>query len=130
MIQYKTGFVFSIDEAQNLYRHTSLGERRPVEDAARFQKMFENVNLIVSAWDGSLLVGVCRSFSDFSYFTYISDLLVRDSHQKKGIGESLLKETEQLSGKDTKLVLLSAPAAHSYYARLGFKPHPRAWILE
>jgi len=50
--------------------------------------MLANANLVVTAWDGELLVGIARSVSDFSYATYLSDLAVRLSHQKRGIGAS------------------------------------------
>jgi len=36
--------------------------------------MIANANLIVTASDGDLLVGIARSMSDFGYVTYLSDL--------------------------------------------------------
>jgi predicted N-acetyltransferase YhbS len=90
--------------------------------------MLQNANLGVTAWDGDLLVGIARSVSDFSYATYLSDLAVRVSHQKQGIGRELIHQTQSLSAPST-VILLSAPKAVDYYPRIGMKPHPSAWVL-
>ncbi|HEV8130546.1 MAG TPA: GNAT family N-acetyltransferase, partial [Acidobacteriota bacterium] len=66
---------------------------------------------------------------DFSYITYLADLAVRVSHQKKGIGKELIRKTRQLAGPEAKLVLLAAPAAEQYYPHIGFTHHPQAWWL-
>ena len=70
MISYRTGNDLDLDVVIELYRASTLGERRPVDDRACMEAMLRNANLVVSAWDGDLLVGVARSVSDFSYCTY------------------------------------------------------------
>ena len=50
----------------SLYRASTLGERRPVDDRERMKQMLQNANLVVTAWDGDLLAGIVRSLSDFS----------------------------------------------------------------
>jgi len=128
MIVYRTGNDLDLEVVNELYRASTLGERRPVDDRERMQRMLLNANLVVTAWDGALLVGIARSLSDFSYATYLSDLAVRVSHQKQGIGRELIRRTQQLGGQAT-VVLLSAPKAVEYYSRIGMKPHPSAWTL-
>jgi predicted N-acetyltransferase YhbS len=91
--------------------------------------MLQNANLVITAWDESLLVGISRSISDFSYITYLSDLAVRESHQRQGIGKELIRRTREAGGEKTSLLLLSAPAAEQYYPHIGFNQHPQAWIL-
>ena len=93
------------------------------------EKMIAEANLVVTAWDGELLVGIARSLSDFSYATYLSDLAVRESHQRLGIGRELIRRTLELGGPETRVVLLSAPAAVEYYPRIGFTHHPQAWTI-
>ena len=130
MIQYRVGNDLDVDEVIDLYRASTLGERRPIDDRDRIQQMIANSNLIVTAWDGELLVGISRAMSDFSYVTYLSDLAVRKSHQKSGIGKELIRRTQIESGEQAYLVLLAAPAATEYYPHIGFTHHPQAWLLE
>jgi predicted N-acetyltransferase YhbS len=128
MITYRTGNDLDLDAVIELYRASTLGERRPVDDRQRMELMLRNANLVVTAWDEELLVGIARSVSDFSYDTYLSDLAVRVSHQKQGIGRELIRRTRELGGLAT-VILLSAPKAVDYYPRVGFTRHPSAWML-
>lgn len=129
MIRYRTGNDLDLDEVIGLYRESTLGERRPVDDRDRMAAMLRHANLIVTAWDDDLLVGISRALSDFSFVTYLSDLAVRRSHQRKGIGRELMRRTQALAGKHAKLILLAAPAAEMYYPHVGFTHHPQAWML-
>jgi len=129
MITYKTGNDLDLDEVIDLYRASTLGERRPVDDRERMRKMIENASLVLTAWDGDLLVGISRSVTDFVYTTYLSDLAVRKSHQKSGIGKELIRRTQAACDHRTRIVLLSAPAAEKYYPRIGMTQHNSAWTL-
>ena len=128
MMTYRLGNDLDLDAVIELYRASTLGDRRPVADRERMRLMLRNANLVVTAWDGELLVGIARGLSDFSYATYLSDLAVRVSHQRQGIGRELLRRTQELGGKAT-VILLSAPKAAGYYPHIGMKPHPSAWML-
>ena len=129
MIQYLLGNDLNLDTVIELYRASTLGERRPVDERERMRLMLTNANLVITAWDGDLLVGIARSVSDFSYATYLSDLAVRSSHQKQGIGRELIRRT-QAQGGQASVILLSAPKAVDYYPRIGMKQHPSAWWLK
>jgi predicted N-acetyltransferase YhbS len=129
MIAYRTGNDLDLDAVIDLYRASTLGERRPVDDRERMAAMLRNANLVMTAWDGELVVGIARSLSDFSYATYLSDLAVRASHQCTGIGKELMRRTQQ-AAPQTSLILLSAPAAVDYYPHVGFRQHPSAWVLK
>ncbi len=130
MITYQSGNQLDLDQVIELYRASTLGERRPVDDRERMAQMMRGANLVISAWDGDLLVGISRSISDFAYATYLSDLAVRLSHQKQGIGRELIRLTQEASGPKTAVILLSAPAAEKYYPKIGFSHHPQAWWLK
>jgi predicted N-acetyltransferase YhbS len=130
MIQYRTGNELDLDQVIEVYRASTLGERRPIDDRERFAAMLKNANLVITAWDGNLLVGISRSVTDFSFFTYLADLAVRVSHQKKGIGKELIRLTQVHGGPQTSILLLAAPAAETYYHRIGFTHAPMAWLLK
>src|SRR4029078_6425139 len=105
MITYRLGNDLDLDEVIELYRASTLGERRPVEDRARMQGILANANFVITAWSGDLLVGISRSFTDFAYATYLSDLAVRQSHQRQGIGRELIRRT-QVEGAQARIRLL------------------------
>jgi predicted N-acetyltransferase YhbS len=128
MISYRTGNDLDPDVAIELYRASTLGERRPVDDRPRMLRMLREANLVITAWDGEQLVGISRSLTDFSYATYLADLAVRESHQRQGIGQELIRRTQSASAPAT-VILLAAPAAEQYYPYIGFTHHPQAWRL-
>ena len=76
LTHYRLGNDLDLDKVIDLYAASTLGERRPIDDRSRMAAMLKNANLVVTAWDGDLLVGISRSLSDFSYATYLSDLAV------------------------------------------------------
>lgn len=128
-IEYRLGNQLDLDEVIKLYVASTLGERRPVDDRKRMQAMLANASIVVTAWDGDMLVGIARSISDFAHSTYLADLAVRVSHQRRGIGRGLIRLTRDAAGPETLLVLLSAPAAIGYYPKIGFHRHESAWFL-
>lgn len=130
MITYRIESELDLDEMLDLYRASTLGERRPIDDRVIFADMMRHANLILTAWDGALLVGVSRSLTDFSYVCYLADLAVRASHQRAGIGRELIVRTRDALGPRAMLVLLAAPAAVEYYPKLGFTKHGSAWVLK
>jgi predicted N-acetyltransferase YhbS len=129
MISYRSGGDLEITRVIELYRASTLGERRPIDELDRMTDMLRHANLVITAWDGDLLVGIARSFTDFSYVTYLSDLAVRLSHQRHGVGRELIRRTRD-AGPRAYIVLLSAPKAVAYYPRIGFTRHDSAWVLK
>jgi predicted N-acetyltransferase YhbS len=127
-MNYRTGNDLDLDQVIELYVASTLSERRPVEDRARMEQMLANANLVISAWDGDLMVGIARSVTDHVYCTYLSDLAVRESHQKKGVGKELMRRT-QAAAPQASLILLAAPKAAEYYPRVGFTRHESCWWL-
>jgi GNAT superfamily N-acetyltransferase len=128
-IDYRFGNQLDLEEVIELYKDSTLGERRPIEDRQIAADMLAHGNLTVTAWDGDLLVGIARTLTDFSYVGYLSDLAVRLSYQKQGIGTELIQKTREKMGPRSMLILLSAPKAVEYYPKIGFTQHPSAWIL-
>jgi predicted N-acetyltransferase YhbS len=129
MIDYRKGNDLDLDQVIELYHASTLGQRRPADDRARMGAMLAGANLVITAWEDSLMVGISRALSDFSYITYLSDLAVRLSHQRTGVGRELIRRTQQAGGAKTQLLLLAAPAAQDYYPHVGFTHHPQAWLL-
>lgn len=121
----------SLDVAQviDLYNRSTLGVRRPVDKPDVFRGMIDNASILVAAWDDKKLVGIARSLSDFVHVTYLADLAVDECYQQQGIGKELIKLTQAQTSPDCMIVLLAAPKANDYYAKLGFTSNPRGWML-
>jgi predicted N-acetyltransferase YhbS len=128
-IEYRFGNDLDLDQVIDLYVASTLGERRPVDDREIMADMIRHANLLVTAWDGSLLAGIARTLTDFSYVGYLADLAVRASYQRRGIGIELIKRTRTKMGPRSMLVLLAAPKAVAYYPNIGFTRHDSAWTL-
>jgi predicted N-acetyltransferase YhbS len=127
-LEYRVGNQLDVDQVIALYRASTLGARRPVDDRERMRVMLENANLVITAWEGERLVGIARSLSDFAYCTYLSDLAVDATHQRGGIGRELIKRTREAGGR-ASVLLFAAPAAVDYYPRIGFTAGS-GWFLK
>lgn len=127
-IEYRRGNALDLGQVIELYRRSTLGERRPVDEPARMQQMLELANLVLSAWHGSRLVGIARSLSDFTFCTYLSDLAVDIDYQRHGIGKELLRRTQEAGGSAT-VYLFAAPKAVDYYRHVGMQAGS-GWLLK
>jgi ribosomal protein S18 acetylase RimI-like enzyme len=127
MIEYRTGNDLDLDQVIGVYRSSTLGARRPVDERERMGQMLRQANLVVTAWDGDRLVGIARSLSDFCWCTYLADLAVDVAYQRQGIGRELIERTRREGGRATVL-LFAAPAAEPYYPRIGFRPGS-GWMI-
>lgn len=128
-IEYRDDVSLSVEQAIDLYKRSTLGERRPVDRPDIFAGMLGNANLIVTAWSGEKLVGISRTLTDFTYVAYLADLAVDVDFQRQGIGKQLVEETRRRLKPECMIVLLAAPKANEYYQKLGFEHNPRAWVL-
>ena len=128
-IEYRPGNDLPLTEVVDLYRDSTLGERRPIDDLGIVADMLRHANLVVTAWDGDRIVGIARTLTDFSYVGYLADLAVRASYQHRGIGTELIQRSRDLMGSRSMLVLLAAPKAAEYYPKIGFRKHEGAWVL-
>lgn len=129
-IDYKINMPLSTEQFIELLKSSTLAERRPIDDRECMDGMVNNSNLVVTAWDGDKLIGVARSMTDFHYACYLSDLAVDKEYQHYGIGKQLQVLSQEQLGANCKLILISAPAANSYYEHLGFSNSERCWVLE
>jgi len=128
-IQYQREPLLSSAEFIDVLNRSTLAERRPVHDVTRIEQMLRNAQVIVTARVNTLLVGVSRAITDFSYCTYLSDLAVDKAWQRRGIGRRLIAETHKAAGLHTRLILISAPLARSYYPHIGMIPHDSCWMI-
>lgn len=118
----------TVDEFIDVLQRSTLAERRPVDQIERIGRMLKGADVIITARVNGLLVGVSRAITDFAYCTYLSDLAVDEQFQKQGIGKRLIDETHAAAGHETRLILLAAPKARSYYPHIGMEQHDSCWM--
>ncbi len=106
------------------------GINRPFDDEKRIQTMLDNSNLIISAWNGTELIGIARSITDFSYCCYLSDIAIKKEYQKFGIGKTMIEPTQQSIGEQTMLLLLSNTSAMEYYPKVGFEKVENGYVIK
>ena len=120
-VLYSTEPGLSPTDFTDVLRRSGLAERRPVDDPARIAAMLTGADIMLCARDAhGVLIGVARAVTDFSYCCYLSDLAVDRAWQGCGIGRELMKRVhEAAGGESVSFLLLSAPAAMSYYPAAG-----------
>jgi predicted N-acetyltransferase YhbS len=126
-IHYEESKTISAEKLADVFKKSGI--RRPVEDLPRLQKMIDQADITISAWDGGTLVGIARAITDFSYCCYLSDLAVDRDYQKKGIGKELVRRVHEQLGDDISLLLLASPIAMEYYPKIGFQKIENGYIM-
>lgn len=102
-----------------LYAEAWWAKGRAHENVIR---ALEHSHPVVTAWDGDRLVGFTRVISDLTFRATIWDVIVRPSHQRRGIGRDMMRfvlEHPDLESV-TQFLLLTADK-HRFYERLGFE---------
>ena len=126
-ITYKFDITPTAEQVIELYENAGLP--RPTDDKERIHKMYENSNLIVTAWDGDLLVGVSRCITDWVWSCYLADLAVRKDYATSGIGKKLIERTKKELGEQSMILLLSVPTAMEYYPKVGFVKQENSFLM-
>jgi ribosomal protein S18 acetylase RimI-like enzyme len=108
----------------NLYRSAPL--YRPLEDLDRIRRMYENSNIVMTAWDQRKLVGILRGWTDGAYDGYLCDLAIDPAYQKSGIGKELLEQAQVLS-PEVQFILRASKIAAEYYAHIGWEKIENGW---
>ena len=126
-IIYKSNEDITAEQLSQVFR--TSGIKRPVDDLPRLQKMLDNGDILITAWDGDQLVGIARSITDYSYCCYLSDLAVNKNYQSLGIGKELVRQTQLHISEEVALILLSSPIAMEFYPHIGFKKIENGFII-
>ena len=126
-ILYKSDVIPSTEQIIELYNDAPL--TRPTSDSLRIKKMYEQSNLVITAWDENELIGIARSLTDFCYASYLSDLAVKKPYQKLGIGRELISLTKKEIGDQSMLLLLSVETALEYYPKIGMRKVENGFII-
>ncbi|MEC8005764.1 MAG: GNAT family N-acetyltransferase, partial [Pseudomonadota bacterium] len=75
------------------------------------------------------LIGYARALSDRAWACYLADLAVTETYQGQGVGRAMVDRIRAEIGDRVSLILLSAPAAMTYYPYIGFDKLENAFIM-
>lgn len=106
------------------------GIKRPYQDLDRLERMINNSDILITAWEDEKIIGMARAVTDYSYCCYLSDLAVDKDYQKSGIGQHLINRVREIIGEECSLVLLAAPGAVEYYPKVGFTQTDKAFVIK
>ena len=129
MISFQVESALRLNEFQFILEDSGLSARRPMEDPLLLERMIKGANLLITARSEGQLVGLLRGLSDFCYRSFIADLAVAHSFQRKGIGRQLIQVARN-QAPDARLILFSAEDALPFYEKLGFHLHERCYQLK
>jgi spermidine synthase len=109
-------------DAAHLYRQAGwIGDSAPAETLI---PILRNAYCVMGAWDESgHLVGMMRALSDGVSDAYLLDMVVEESHRRKGLAHEILRRLNTYlkeKGIDW-IVCISVPDAESLYASSGKK---------
>lgn len=105
------------EELSHLYRIAPLGDKKPAD----LKIAFSNSRFTCFVFDSGKLIGAGRALADGIDCSYICDVAVLPSHQKLGIGKSIVSRLVELSKSHKKIILYAYPGKESFYRQLGFK---------
>lgn len=129
MVTYQIQTDLPLREYIDILNSSGLGKRRPMDDRGHLDRMLKGSNLILTAREDGVLVGVLRALSDFCYRTFIADLAVKKERQGEGIGKALIQKARE-TAPEARLFLFSVEDAEGFYQKLGFQLHERCYQLK
>lgn len=129
-VAFERDIIPKVEDLVDLFNNSSYFPIKDKDDLCRIEKMFKNSNIVITAWENNILVGVARSICDFSYCCYLSDLCVRDNYKRQGIGRKLVDLTRQVAGDECKLILQSSPNAVNFYKSIGMENIDSGFIFQ
>jgi GNAT superfamily N-acetyltransferase len=99
-----------------LYRLAPLGNKSP--DA--LATVFGNSMFVCFVYAGDVLVGAGRALADGLDCAYLADVAVHPDHQRKGLGQAIIRNLVDASRGHKKIILYANPGTEGFYRRLGF----------
>lgn len=103
--------------------YDSVGWSTYTQDIKRLKLAFENSTYVLIAVEGEEVVGALRSISGDSSIHYLQDILIKPTHQKKGLGRELLtKALERFKDVRTHMILTDDEVKQKkFYESMGYK---------
>ncbi len=125
-IEYRDTKEFDAEELAELFLSVEWGSGNFPD---RLQQGIRNSDHVISAWDGSRLVGLMNCLTDGFMCAYFHYLLVRPEYQGRGIGAELVRRMLERCSDCLTKVLISYNEQVGFYERCGFKARTEATAM-
>lgn len=83
---------------------------------------------VVAAYDGPMLIGLARAVTDGFHDTYLTEIAVRPTYQKKGIGRNMMATILKRFGH-TSLYVTSSAQVGDFFSKCGLKARPHMTVF-
>lgn len=103
-------------ELAELIARAGLGERDPV----KLKRAYDNAQFVWFGFVDGRLMATAHAISDFTYASYLSDVVVDVDFQGKGYGGALMKAIMSTLAPCGKVFIYAMPDKISFYQRLGY----------
>jgi GNAT superfamily N-acetyltransferase len=125
MMKFKEGFDdLSIKQFFTAINETTM--KRPAYN--KFLKAYESRDVVLSLWEGAMLIGFGSMLTDWTMNSIIYDVVVIEEFQKQGFGKKIMQELMS-KAPDTRFYLTSTFGNEEFYRRLGFRKHKTSFAL-
>jgi len=94
-----------------------VGWNDKTKDVSRLKDMITNSQIVVTAWDGELMIGFARCVTDHVFNGQINNVVVDSRYRGKGIGKELIIRIID-SNSQVTYVLRGDPENVGFYNRL------------
>ncbi len=106
------------EQLQALFEQADWAQGRSVEST---QHMLVQTDVVITAWDDSVLVGMGRVLTDYVFRASIWDVIVHKAYQDQDIGKGIIHHIlHHPSLRNVELFWLCTRRYQGFYASLGF----------
>lgn len=126
-IIYRTDKQVDIDRLAFLF--TEAGWHSKAKDSNRLKKMVDNSDMIITAWDGGLMVGFARCTTDHVFNAQINTVVVDSGYRKRGIGTQMVTSIV-MSNPMVTYLLRTEEHNQDFYKSMGFEAADYAFVYK
>ena len=117
-IRYRDTHEFSREALEDLFLSVNWSSGHYPD---KLVAAMRNFDAVWSAWDGPELVGLICAMDDGVMTAYIHYLLVRPTHQGRGVGRALVERMKARYADYLRIVLVAYNEEAGFYERCGFR---------
>ena len=127
-IRYSETKTFTVQQLETLFLSVKWESGRHPE---KLMRGIQNSSHVISAWDGTQLVGLVRSLDDGETVAFLHYLLVDPAYQGQHIGTELMERIlEKLRGFLHIKIMPSDPKTIPFYEKFGFRQYSNYTAME